>query len=118
MEDCRDFHDWNDAGILLGGDLTWVVIGRYCYVSFGYEWLNCAVQVQSVTWVGMLISPSAPVSSTGTGFGPLPSREGDMWLVLSCFTRATLPPLWIADQVRNDGLGVYGFHPHLQGRGG
>ena len=23
----------------------------------------------------------APVSGTGTGFGPLPSREGDMWLV-------------------------------------
>ena len=67
MEDCRDFHDWNDAGILLGGDLTWVVIGRYCYVSFGYEWLNCAVQVQSVTWVGMLISPSPLI--------PLPSRE-------------------------------------------
>ena len=29
-------------------------------------------------------SPSAPVSGTGTGFDPLPSRERGIWLVLSC----------------------------------
>ena len=28
-------------------------------------------------------SPSAPVSSTGTGFGPLPSRERGNMVVLS-----------------------------------
>ena len=33
---------------------------------------------------------------------PLPSRERGIRLVLSCFTRVALPPLWIADQVRND----------------
>ena len=111
-------------------------------VLFGYGWLNCVVRVQSVTGVGVLISPSVPVSGTGTGFDPPPSRER---LVLSCslvspcgycleasmtdpaapsFPRrresksckssiilqililtdrgATRPPLWIADQVRND----------------
>ena len=29
------------------------------------------------------------------------------------FTRVALPPLWIADQVRNDGVGVHRFHPLL-----
>ena len=33
------------------------------------------VRVQSVTGAGVLISASAPVSGTGTGFGHLPSRE-------------------------------------------
>ena len=75
--------------MVLGGDLIWVVMGRYCYVSFGYEWLDCVLRVQSVTWVGMLISPSAPVSSTGTGFDPLPSRERGIRLVLSC---SPVPP--------------------------
>ena len=28
--------------------------------GLGYGWLNWVVQVQSVTWVGVLISPSAP----------------------------------------------------------
>ena len=80
-QDCRDFHDCDDAGILLGGDLTWVVMGRYCYVSFGYEWLDCVLRVQSVTWVGMLISPSAPVSSTGTGFDSSPIKGEGVLLV-------------------------------------
>ena len=48
-------------------------------------------------------SPSAPVSGTGTGFGPMPSRERGirMVVVLAC-SPAHPPPLWIADQVRND----------------
>ena len=66
-------------------------------VLFGYGWLNCVVRVQSVTWVG--IHPLLPVSGTGTGFDPLPSRERLFCLVHPRHT----PPLWIADQVRNDG---------------
>ena len=41
------------------------------------------VRVQPVTGVGVLISPSDPVSSTGTGFDPLLSRDRGIWLVLS-----------------------------------
>ena len=37
-------------------------------------------------------SPSAPVSGTGTGFGPLPSRERGLVVGLDLFTRVTLPP--------------------------
>ena len=38
--------------------------------------------------------PLLPVSGTGTGFGPLPSRErGYDWLVLSCCCPAH-PALW------------------------
>ena len=28
--------------------------------GFGYGWLDSVVRVQSVTWVGVLISPSTP----------------------------------------------------------
>ena len=49
-----------------------------------------------------LVSPSDPVSSAGTGFDSSPIKgEGDRWSVLSCCHPAL--PLWIADQVRNDG---------------
>ena len=55
------------------------------------------VRVQSVTWVGVLISPSPLI--------PLPSRErGILSVGLSC-CHPTLH-LWIADQVRNDGGGA------------
>ena len=47
---------------------------RHRRVTWGYGWLNWVVRVQSVTGVGVLISPSAPVSSTGTGFDSPPSR--------------------------------------------
>ena len=51
----------------------------------------------------VLLSPSAPVSGTGTGFDSSPIKgEGGFgrlcWLVHPRHT----PPLWIADQVRND----------------
>ena len=52
-------------------------------VGFGYGWL---LRVQSVTWAAVVGCPC-----------------DWWWLVLSCFTLVTLPPLWIADQVRNDG---------------
>ena len=45
--------------------------------------------------------PLLPVSGTGTGFGPLSSRErGNLGVVLACCCPALY--LWIADQVRND----------------
>ena len=40
--------------------------------------------------------PLLPVSGTGTGFGPPPSREmGIPSVGVVLFTRVTLPPLWI-----------------------
>ena len=77
-------------------------------------------------WWGCLAVTLAPVSGTGTGFGPLSSRErglvgldlftlifdsspikgeGILSVGVVLFTRVTLLPLWIADQVRNDGDG-------------
>ena len=46
--------------------------------------------------------PLLPVSGTGTGFDPLSSRERGIMVGLSC-CHLTLH-LWIADQVRNDGV--------------
>ena len=46
------------------------------------------------------------MSSTGTVISFLFRQERGRWLMLSCSTRVTPPPLWIADQVRNDGPGV------------
>ena len=79
--------------------------------------LDCVVRVQSVTGAGVLILPSAPVSGTGTGFGPLPSRgrgfgrcclvhprhPAALWFPAYAGMTAGPPPFWIADQVRNDG---------------
>ena len=81
-----------------------------------------------------MIFTLTPVSGTGTGFAPLPSREMGfcrlcwpcccraLWfpayagmtgrgLVLAC-APAHPPPLWIADQVRNDvTMLMHRFHP-------
>ena len=74
--------------------------------GFGYGWLDCTARVQSVTGVGVLISPSVP-SVWGWGsltFDSSPIKgEGDMVGLACC--HPTVPPLWIADQVRNDGAG-------------
>ena len=70
------------------------------------------LRAQSVTRAGALISPSAPVSGTGTGFCPLPSRERGRMVGVVLFTRVTLP-LRIAGQVRNDGVGRGGWCCHL-----
>ena len=63
-------------------------------MGVGCEWLNRVVRVQSVTWAGVLISPSPLI--------PLLSRERGRMVGLF-FCPSTAPPLWIADQVRNDG---------------
>ena len=60
------------------------------------------VRVQSVTG-GVLISPSAPSVRRWDRLWSS-AVKGEVGVVL--FTRASLPPLWIADQVRNDGQGV------------
>ena len=51
----------------------------------------------------MWFSPSDPVSSTGTvlSFLSHQGRGGIDWLC--CLVVSPRPPLWIADQVRNDG---------------
>ena len=57
--------------------------------------------------------PLLPVSGTGTGFGPLSSRERGIGWCCLVHPRHP-PPLWIADQVRNDGtMLAHRFHPHL-----
>ena len=75
------------------------------------------VQVQSVTWATdygcpcdwwwlvCLVHPLILVSRAGSPSPliPLPSRERGLVGCVVLFTRITLPPLWIADQVRNDG---------------
>ena len=57
-------------------------------------------------WQGFVVFTLAPVSGTGTGsLIPLPSRErGILSVGLSCCDPRHTLPLWIADQVRNDGL--------------
>ena len=67
--------------------------------DFGYGWV---LRVQSVTGVGVLISPSAPVSGTGTGFDPMPSRERGIWLMLSC---SPMPPCGYCLKASMTGLG-------------
>ena len=64
------------------GDLIWIGMSRGDW--FGYGWLDCVLRVQSVTWVGVLISPSAPVSGTGTGFdsSPIKGRGMEVGVVL------------------------------------
>ena len=47
------------------------------------------------------------MSGTGTGFGPLPSRERGYWR-LFWLVVSPAPHLWIADQVRNDVVVVPG----------
>ena len=61
-----------------------------------------------------LVSLSDPVSSTGTGsLIPLPSRERGNWLViLSCCPALHL---WIAGQVRNDGIAPTLWFPAYAG---
>ena len=54
---------------------------------------------------GFCYHPLIPVSGTGTGFDSSPIEgEGDS---VGCVVLLSvlLPPLWIADQVRNDGAG-------------
>ena len=67
---------------------------------FGYVWLLRVARVQSVTGAGVLISPSAP--SVRHWDRLCSCRQGYMVGVV-LFTGVTLLPLWIADQVRNDG---------------
>ena len=72
---------------------------------FGYVWLLRVARVQSVTGAGVLISPSAP--SVRHWDRLCSCRQGRGVLVgVVLFTGVTLLPLWIADQVRNDGAGV------------
>ena len=42
---------------------------------------------------GASFSPSAPVSGTGTGFDPLPSRERGYMVGVVLFTRTSAAPL-------------------------
>ena len=59
-------------------------------------------------WQCFVVFTLAPVSGTGTGFDPLPLRErGNMVGVVLLYARP--PPLWIADQVRNDRPGRFGL---------
>ena len=53
-------------------------------VFHGGVWLDCVVQVQSVTWAGVSISPSPLI--------PLPSRERGLVGCVVLFILATLPP--------------------------
>ena len=60
---------------------------------------------------GVWCSPSGPVSGTETGLSPLPSRErGIRRLCCLVVTPHHTLPLWIADQVRNDGCHAL-LHP-------
>ena len=58
----------------MGGWIEW------CRYSESHGWVSC--------------SPSAPVSGTGAGFGPFPSRERGIWLVCLVVTPPCgfLPP--------------------------
>ena len=51
-------------------------------VLFGYGWLLCVVRVQSITWVGVLISPSAPsVRHWDRLWSSSIKGEGDWWVL-------------------------------------
>ena len=55
-----------------GGEFTWMFMDRYgCRVVLDEDWEDAMRRFH----------PLLPVSGTGTGFGPLPSRErGYCWL--------------------------------------
>ena len=64
---------------------------------------SCRGMAASVLSVGVVLScyhPLLPCQALGQALVLSHQGRGDMRLVLACFTHT--PPLWIADQVRND----------------
>ena len=106
-------------GVLVGVVLFLVCLsvsvfsGLVSVLAGGYVWLDWVVRVQSVTWAGVSCSPLLPVSGTGTGFDPLPSRERGIGGCCLVVARVTLPSCGYCLEASMTVPGVHRFHPHL-----